>query len=51
MSFAATWLQLEILIPSEAEREGQIPYDITSMRNLKYDIKELIYKIETDSQA
>ena len=28
-----------------------MPYDITYMWNLKYDIDELIYKTETDSQT
>ena len=28
-----------------------MPYDITYMCNLKYDINELIYKTETDSQT
>ena len=36
---------------SKSERERQIPYDITYMRNLKYDTNELIYKTETDSQT
>ena len=36
---------------SKSEREGQIPYDITYMWNLKYDPNELIYKTETDSQT
>ena len=49
MTFAATWMQLEILIISKSER--QIPYDITYMGNLKYSTNELIYRIETDSQA
>ena len=33
MPFAATWMELEILILSEvkSERERQIPYDITYM--------------------
>ena len=32
MSFAATWMQLEVLIPSEvSQRERQIPYDISYM--------------------
>ena len=33
---------------SRSGKEKQIPYDITYMWNLKYDINELIYK--TDSQ-
>ena len=39
MPFAATWIDLEIIFPSEIklERKGQIPYDITYMWNLKYD--------------
>ena len=39
MPFAATWMQLEIIILSEvkSERERQIPYDITYMWNLKQD--------------
>ena len=34
MPFAATWMQLEIITPSEV-RERQIPYDIIYMWNLK----------------
>ena len=51
MPFAATWMNLEIIILSEikSERERQIPYNITYMWNLKYDTNELIY--ETDSQT
>ena len=37
MSFAATWMQLEIIILSEVKSERQIPYDITYIWNLKYD--------------
>ena len=37
MSFAATWMQLEIIILSMSERERQIPYNITYMWNLKSD--------------
>ena len=49
MPFAATWMQLEIIILSKSESERQIPYDITYMWNLKYGINEPIYKTETDS--
>ena len=45
MSFAATWMQLEIL--SEVRKRNAIC--ITYMWNLKYGMNELSYKIETDS--
>ena len=52
MPFAATWMDLEIIILSKvSQRERQIPYDITYMWNLKYDTNELIYETETDSQT
>ena len=35
---------------SSQVRQRQIPY-ITYMQNLKYDMNELIYKAETDSQT
>ena len=37
MPFAATWMDLEIVILSEvkSDRERQIPYDIAYMWNLK----------------
>ena len=35
----------------ESERERQMPCDITSMWNLKYDTNELIYETETDSHT
>ena len=35
---------------SKSEREGQIPYDITYMWNLKYDTQDHIYETKTDSQ-
>ena len=47
--FTATWVQLEILIPSEvSQKESEIPYDITYMWNLKYGTDDPIYKTETD---
>ena len=52
MPFAATWMELEIIILSEVrQKERQIPYDITYMWNLKYDTNEPIYKTEADSQT
>ena len=47
MPFAATKMQLEIVLLSKIER--QTPYDINYMWNIKYDTNELIYKTETDS--
>ena len=37
MPFAATWMDLEIIILSNSDRERQIPYDITYTWNLQYD--------------
>ena len=48
MPFAATWMELEILILSEIR---QISFDITYMWNLKYGTNEPIHRNETDSQA
>ena len=36
---------------TQSEREGQIPYGITYMWNLKYDTNEPIDRTETDSRA
>ena len=35
---------------SKSDRERQIPYDITYMWNLKYDMSELMYETQADSQ-
>ena len=52
MPFAATWMDLEIIILSEvSQTERQISSDITYTWNLKNDTNELIYKTETDSQT
>ena len=45
--FVATWMDLEIIIPSEvkSDREGLISYEIINMWNpMKNDTKELIHK-------
>ena len=44
MLFAATWIDLEIIILSER----QILYAITYIWNLKYGTNEPIYRTETD---
>ena len=58
MPFAATWMDLEIVILSEVIREGRISHDIAYIWNVKKMnlsiislllTSELIYKIETDS--
>ena len=36
---------------SHSERERQIPYDISYMVNLRYNLNEHIYETETDSQV
>ena len=43
MPFAATWMQLEIIILSEVSQKGEDKYHITYMWNLKYDTIEPIY--------
>ena len=53
MPFAATWMDLEIIIlPEVSQKEKDIPHDTTYMWNLKYDTNELIYKTErlTDTE-
>ena len=49
MPFAATCMQLEMIILSMSEREKQIPCDTTYMWNLKYDTDELVYKTDPES--
>ena len=48
MPFAATQMDLEIIILSQTEKDK---YYITYMWNLKNNTNELIYKTETDSQT
>ena len=48
MPFAATWMDLEIIILREVSQKEKDNYH---MWNLKYDTNELIYKAETDSRT
>ena len=49
MPFAATWIQLEIIIQSEISQKDK--YHITYTLNLKYGTNKRIYKVEMDSQT
>ena len=53
MPFAATWMQLEIIILSEVYQKEKVKYRMISLtcRIKKNDTNELIYKMETDSQT
>ena len=55
MSFAATWMDLEIIILSELNQLEKDKYHMISLvcgiLKKKKDTNELIYKIETDSQT
>ena len=44
ISFAATWMQLKIIILSEVSQKEKDKYHITYMWNLKYNTSECIYK-------
>ena len=50
MPFAATWMDLEIVILSEVSQTEKEKYHMILLmcRILKNDINELIYKTETD---
>ena len=51
MPFAATWMNLEIIILSKSDRERQISYGITYLWNLKImGTDELICRTEIESQ-
>ena len=52
MPFAATWMDLEILIVSAVrQKEKDIYHMISPIGSLNYDRNELIYEIETDWQT
>ena len=42
MTLAATWMQLEIIIPSEVRKKNKCLYGITYIYNLKYNTNESI---------
>ena len=53
MPFATTWMDPEMIIPSElsqTETERYF-YDMTSMWDPKYETNAFIYKTETDAQT
>ena len=47
MPYATTWMQLQIIIPSEERQKEKDKYEIICMWNLKYDINEFIYERES----
>ena len=51
MPFAATWMQLKIIILSEISQKEKDKYHTTYMWNLKYGTDEPNYKTEADSQT
>ena len=53
MPFAATWMDLEIIILSEISNTEKDKYHMISFicGTFKNDTKELSYKTETDSQT
>ena len=52
MPFAATWMDLEVIILSEVSQKEKDKYHMISLicGILKNDTKELIYKTEIESQ-
>ena len=50
MLFAATWVDLETVIPSEVSQADIVPLLICEILK-KNDTNELIYKAEIDSQT
>ena len=52
MPFTATWMDLEMIVPSEVSQTEKDKYVISFICGiLKNDAKELIYETETDSQS
>ena len=50
MPFAATWMDLEIIILSKVSQTEKDKYHLYVGSHKKKDTNELIYKTETDSQ-
>ena len=50
MPFAATWMELEIVILSEVSQTEKDKYDIAYIWNLKNGTNEPIYKTEIESE-
>ena len=51
MPFAATWMDLEMIILSEVSQTEKSKYHIYVESKKKNDTNDLIYKTETDSQT
>ena len=52
MPFAATWMDLEIILLSKLSQKEKDKYHMISLLwNLKYDTNELIYETKTESQT
>ena len=51
MAFAATWMDLEIIMLREVSQRRQFLDVITYMWNLNYDTNELIYETQGASQV
>ena len=49
MPFAATWMNLEIIILSKVRQKEKDKYHMIYMWNLKYDTNEHIYQAKTDT--
>ena len=49
MLFAATWMQLEIVILSEVSQKEKDKYMVSLTCGIKYDTNEPVYKTEIDS--
>ena len=51
MPFAASWMDLEIIIVNEVNQAENDKYNVTYMWNLKNDTNELISKTERNPQT